>query len=91
MVQVFYHPVTYNGNDFIGPVGKYEFPFLSGAPLKKNNFLTLLRPYDSYVWGFLIASIVAISISLIIINKIFNIFSDMPIKESALQSIYKTV
>ena len=89
MVQIFYNPVTFNGNDLIGPVGKYEFPFISGAPLTKNSFLTLFRPYDSYVWGFLIASVVAISLSLILINKILNRFSDVPIKESALQSIYK--
>ena len=89
MVNVLYHAPTYNGNDFIGPVSKYDFHFLSGAPLRKNNYLTLLRPYDSYVWGFLITSVVTVSLSLILINKIHNKFSDEPIKESALQSIDK--
>ena len=89
MVHVFYHPTTYIGNDFIGPVTTYDFPFISGAPLTKNNYLTLFRPYDSYVWGFLIASVVTISLSLILINKIHNKISDEPyhMRESALQSI----
>ena len=91
MVQKWYTSFTYNGSDFIGPVAKYDFSFFSGAPLTKNNYLTLIRPYDSYVWGFLIASVVTVSLSLIIINNIFNKISDGAIKESALQSINKTV
>ena len=90
MVQIGYS-LPFNGIDFIGPVAQYEYPFLSGAPLRKNNYLTLFRPYDSYVWGFLIASVVTVSLSLILINKIFNKFSDEAIKESALQSINQTV
>ena len=91
MVHVFYTPKTYIGNDFIGPVTTYDFPLWSGAPLTKNNYLTLFRPYDSYVWGLLIASVVAVSLSLILINKIHNKISDEPyhVQESALQSIDK--
>ena len=86
MVHVFYNATSYLQNDFIGPVTTYDFHFLSGAPLPRNNLLTLFRPFDPNVWGFLLASVVAVSISLIFINKMHNAMSNEPVKETPLQS-----
>ena len=91
MVHTFYHPFAYNGSDFIGPITTYDFHFLSGAPNIRNSYLTLLRPFDLYVWSCLIASVTAISFLLIIINKIHNKISNQPIKEDTLQSRNKIV
>ena len=89
MVLIFYDSNTYLGNDFIGPVSSYEFHFLSGAPHTRNNFLTIIRPFDPYVWGFLLASVVVVSVSLIYINKVYNAMSSESVEETPLQSMYK--
>ena len=89
MVVTLYNSDNYLGNDFIGPVGSYEFHFLSGAPHTRNNFLTIIRPFDPYVWGFLLASVVVVSVSLIYINKVYNAMSSESVKETPLQSMYK--
>ena len=86
MVGQFYHLDTYKRSDYIGPITSYDFHFLSGAPHIRNNYFTLLRPFDQYVWSCFIASVTAVSISLIIINKIHNKISNQPIKEDPLQS-----
>ena len=86
MVQIFYHPFAYSGGDFFGPITTHDFHFLSGAPNIRNSYLTLLRPFDLYVWYCFIASVTAMSIALIIINKIHNKISNQPMKEDTLQS-----
>ena len=89
LVTTLYASNTYLGNDFIGPVTSYDFHFMSGAPLTRNNFFTLFRPFDPYVWGFLLASVVVVSVSLIYINKVYNALSSESVKETPLQSMYK--
>ena len=86
MVQIIYHPFAYSGSDFFGPITTHDFHFLSGAPSIRNSYLTLLRPFDHYVWNCFIASVAAISIILTIINKIHSKISIQPIKEDTLQS-----
>ena len=56
-------------NDFIGPIGSYDFHFVSAAPLERKEYLTLVRPFDSYTWALLAASVVGVSMSLILIDK----------------------
>ena len=89
MVTTLYDSETYIGNDFIGPVTSYDFHFLSSAPHTRNNFLTIIRPFDQYVWGLLLASIVVVSVSLIYINKAYNAMSSETVKETPLQSMYE--
>ena len=91
MVHHFYLTFTYNGSDFLGPITTYDFHFLSGAPNIRNSYLTLLRPFDIYVWLCFIASVTAVSILLIIIDKIHNKISNQPVKEGTLQSINNVV
>ena len=83
------HPYTSRShlrNDFIGPEGQVDCHILSGAPLKTKNYLTLFKPFDKYIWGFLIASIMAVSAALIMINMVHAIWSTDSAKESAFQS-----
>ena len=89
MVTTLYASNTYLGNDFIGPVTSHDFHFLSGAPHTRNNFSTIFKPFDPYVWGFLLTSIVVVSVSLIYINKVYNSLSSESVKETPLQSMYK--
>ena len=89
IVTTLYGSETYIGNDFIGPVTSYDFYFLSSAPHTRNNFLTIIRPFDPYVWGLLLASIVVVSVSLIYINKVYNAMTSETVKETPLQSMYE--
>ena len=68
IVKVPYYTDTFR-NDFIGPIGSYDFHFVSAAPLERKEYLTLSRPFDSYTWALLAASVVGVSISLILIDK----------------------
>ena len=75
IVKLSYHPLRYLRNDFIGPVGTYDIHFLSAAPPERKEYLTLTRPFDSYTWAFIAASLVGVSISLILIDKISAMWS----------------
>ena len=55
-------------NDYIGPTGTVNFKFLSSAPQQIQNYLTIVNPFDGFVWAFLLASVLAIILSLIIID-----------------------
>ena len=83
-----YTPWSYQGSDFIGHVGQLNLYFLSGAPKIQTSYATLLRPFDPLVWGFLLVSIVAVSFSLILINKVQRTLSDDAMGETPFQSTY---
>ena len=92
MVILPYDPSLYIGSDFIGdigPIGSLSFYFLSGAPKTKNSLTTLIRPFTPQVWGFLLASIVAVSIALIVVNKVQNTLSDDLMRETPFQSTWR--
>ena len=78
--------MLYIKNDFVGPVGSFDIHFWSGAPLEIKDYLTIFKPFDPYVWGFLIASLMAVSAALIFINKMHATWSQEFIKESPFQS-----
>ena len=82
-----YSPFIYEGSDFIGPITTWDFHFISASPKTKNNYLTLFRPFDSYVWGLLLASITAVSLSLATINKMHSKWSKLALKETPVESI----
>ena len=60
---------------------------ISASPKTKNNFLTLFRPFDSYVWSLLIASFMVVSLTLAVINKMHSKWSKQALKETPFQSI----
>ena len=68
IVKVNYDPYPFK-NDLIGPIGSYDFYFVSAAPLERNPGFTLARPFDSYTWALIAASVVGVSMSLILIDK----------------------
>ena len=71
-------------------MGQYDIYLLSGTPLPTKNYLTIFKPFDTYVWVFLIASLMAISGALILINKINSMWSKDAAKDSAFQSTSAT-
>ena len=89
MAHLFYTPFSYLGSDFVGHIGQYNLHFLSGAPKVKTSYATLLRPFDPQVWILLFVSIVAVSITLIFINKVYEMMSDDLTRETPFQSTKK--
>ena len=87
MASVFYTSKLFIKCDFFGPVGQYDSHLISGPPIRKQQYTTIFRPYDDAVWVFLIGSTVAVSVALIIINKIYANFTNEPTEETAYQSI----
>ena len=82
---------AYQKSDFIGPSWKqFGIHLMAGAPLPRKNYLTIFKPFDTYVWVFLIASIIAVSGALIFINKINSMWSKDAAKDSAFQSTSAT-
>ena len=69
------HSSRYLKNDFIGPVGAYDFYFASAAPPERKEYLTLARPFDHYTWALIAASVIGVSITLILIDKIHATWS----------------
>ena len=68
LFKVDYNPHSVR-NDLIGPVGSYDWHFVSAAPLERKEYLTLVWPFDSRTWALIVASVVGVSMSLILIDK----------------------
>ena len=76
-----------NDTDFIGPLDVYDYFFISSAPRpKKEDYLSIIKVFDEYVWAFILASLIATTIALVSINKIQEKWSNGSTKETAYQS-----
>ena len=75
-------------NDYLRPVGAYNFRFLSAIPKRIQNYLTLINPFDGYTWAFLLASVVAVTITLIIIDTMYASLTNTSKKDIIYQSKY---
>ena len=89
MAHLSYTPNMHLGSDFIGHIGQYTLHFISGAPKVKTSYATLVRPFDTQVWIFLFVSIAAVSITLVFINKVYEMMSDDLTRETPFQSTKK--
>ena len=89
MIKGRHIPTRYLKNDDIGTFGSFDFHFMTGAPPPVKDYLTLIRPFQHYVWAFTLVSLVAVSTALIFINKMYATFSEHVLRESAFQSIRK--
>ena len=61
-------------NDFIGPVGTYDFRFLTGAPKRRSNLLSIINPFNYSVWAWTCGSTVAVTIALLTINVVYAVY-----------------
>ena len=69
-------------NDVVGPVGTYDYNIISAAPREINSLFALISVFDKLTWVFLLASIFAVTLVLVMINQSSNLFH----KESIYQS-----
>ena len=58
----------YPDREFMRPIGETSFHFLARAPQPTQNYLTIISPFDNYVWYILAASVVSISLTLLIVD-----------------------
>ena len=66
----------YEEREFMRPIGDISFHFLSRAPQPTQNYLTIISPCDNYVWALLASSIVAISLTLMVVDISFAKWTD---------------
>ena len=85
IVKSTYNWFLYQSNDFIWPIGSYDFHFISGVPPERNEYLTLVLPYDSFTWAFIIASLVGVTITLILIDKLQANWTKQPSNDTVFQ------
>ena len=85
-VRNFYNSDGFLENDFMGPVGSYDFHVIYGAPKKINNYLKLVRPFNNQIWASFFVSLVTIYVSLILTNKIYAAWSNSAMIETPYQS-----
>ena len=86
MVKLMYLLPIHLKIDFIGPIGTFDTHLLSGAPPRTHVYYTLIKPFGPTVWAFILASLVIVSITLIIINQIYATWTKEHLKESPFQS-----
>ena len=69
-------------NDMIQPLGHaYNFHLVSSKQEEATNFLTTINPFDGYTWAFTLASIVAITFALIMIDKMYEKWANVSTNE----------
>ena len=61
----------YEKREFMRPIGDISFHFLSRAPQPTQNYLTIISPCDNYVWALLASSVVAVSLTLMVVDISF--------------------
>ena len=77
---------NFHQNDFTASVGAWEHHLLSGSPQEINDWRAIINPFDQYVWAFLFASTLAVFICLVLINKLYDNWSNIYLGETAFES-----
>ena len=60
--------------------------FITGAPPERQEYLTFIMPFDFYTWASTLASVVGVSVVLILNDKIERTWSQEPPKKSIFMS-----
>ena len=69
------------------PIGKMSFHFLARSPQLTQNYLTLISAFDNYVWCLLASSVVAISLSLTLVDIVYAKLTKTSTKGVFIQSM----
>ena len=80
--------MMHNEFEFIGPLGRpYVYQFLSGKPREIQNYPTLIKPFDEYAWALIAASVISVTIAIVLIDTVFSSWSKTSRTGILLQSI----
>ena len=82
MARAVYGMHVFLHNDFIQPLGSsFNFRLVSSKPEEATNFFTTINPFDGYTWAFVLVSVVAVALALIIIDKTYAKWSNVSTDE----------
>ena len=68
LIRTEYQKGQFPDREFMRPIGEISFHFLSRAPQPTQSYLTVISPCDKYVWILLASSIVAIILTLMVVD-----------------------
>ena len=88
LMRTYYEKFHYPQRDFMRPIGEISFHFLSRAPQPTQNYNTLIHPCDYYVWALIAASVMAVTLALLIVDISYAKWTNTSMKGVFHQSIY---
>ena len=68
LMRTQYNKGKYPDREFMRPIGDISFHFLARAPKPIQNYLTIIKPCDNYVWSLLAFSVVVISLTIVMVD-----------------------
>ena len=63
-----YNLHQYSRLNHLSYIGKWDVYPINGKPRPVQNFFTIIKPFDEYIWGFVAASVVSVASALIVID-----------------------
>ena len=80
----------YLQREYMRPIGELSFHFMSRAPQPVQNYLTIISPCDNYVWALVGASVVAITLTLFIVDISYAKWTNTSMKGVFHHSMFNT-
>ena len=68
LIRTGYQKEKFPDREFMRPIGEISYRFMSRAPQPTQSYLTIISPCDKYVWILLASSIVAIILTLLVVD-----------------------
>ena len=75
-----YKKGPYLQREFMRPIGELRFHFISRALRPVQSYLTIISPFDNYVWTLLSSSVIAITLTLIIADMSYAKWTNTSMK-----------
>ena len=60
---------TYRLNDFLFHIGNYHYRIISAIPEKALTYTTMLKPFDIYIWVFIVVSVLSVLLIMMAIEE----------------------
>ena len=81
LTRQFYLPDIYLLNDFID-FGNYNFRIISAIPEKALTYTTMLQPFDTYIWTFIVISVLSVLITMVAIEETWGTWMETTMRAS---------
>ena len=71
VVRAIYTIYENNRVEYLGQLGSMNIYPLSRDLKQKQNYLTLIEPFDKYIWMFLAVSVLSVTLAIVMIDKCY--------------------
>ena len=78
-----YRTDIYLLNDFLFHIGSYAIHIVQAIPNKKLSYAMILRPFDGYIWVYIVISAWVIMIAFVVIEMVSTQWTKLPQKDLA--------